>query len=277
MANLANSLALRRLVLPVLRFIGNFDMTIRHDLTGRSMRVHVFRHKGYWFYGSKRERDTLLFIQKVVATGDTVFDVGANIGYLTTLFAHLVGESGRVVAFEPGENNLPYLATNVAQYPNISVVRKAVSTTCGRAEFMLEDLSGQNNSLISDVTILVQNSNAAGVTPRTIKVQVETVSIDHLCATEKLVPSVIKIDVEGAELMVLKGMDNVLRQVTPIIIAEIWSWRPTAHDVLEYLFLHGYCIYGSNGLPVNGISSLKTDNVFCLHPNKHKDLIAAMF
>jgi hypothetical protein len=130
--------------------------------------------------------------------------------------------------------------------------------------------------LLSDTTILSQNSRAAGVIAHTRKVQVETVSIDHICDTEKLVPSVVKIDVEGAELMVLHGMDNVLRHAMPILIVEIWNWRPTAREVLEYLFLHSYCVFGSDSLPVNGISFLKTDNVFCLHRDKHKDLIEAM-
>jgi len=94
------------------------------------------------------------------------------------------------------------------------------------AEFVLEDLSGQNNSLISDMTALAQNSHAAGVTVRTRKVQVETVSIDHFCVTEKLIPSVVKIDVEGAELMVLQGMDDVLRQAMPILIVEYGAGVP---------------------------------------------------
>jgi protein-L-isoaspartate O-methyltransferase len=114
MANLVSNLTLRRILIPALRFIGSFNVTIRHDLTRKPMRAHVFKHKGYWFYGSKREKDTLLFIQRIVAAGDTVLDVGANIGYLTMLFAHLVGETGRVVAFEPGENDLPYLTANAS-------------------------------------------------------------------------------------------------------------------------------------------------------------------
>lgn len=276
MVNFASNLTLRRILIPALRVFGNFNVTIRHGLTGSPMRVHVFKHKGYWFYGSKREEDTLRFVQRVLGAGQTVMDIGANIGYLTALFAHIVGESGRVVAFEPGEENLPYLAANVARYANVTIVKKAASNICGRAEFLVEDLTGQNNSLLSDLTTLERNSRAAGVTAHTKKVQVETVSIDYFCETERFTPVLVKIDVEGAELIVLQGMDQTLRQALPILIVEIWREGATALRVLEYLFSLGYCVFNSDCLRVSDISSLRTANVFCLHRIKHEALLAAI-
>src|SRR6266481_7703826 len=121
MPNIANVRLLRRVVIPVLRKLGNRDITIKHPLTGSPLRLHAFRHKGYWFHGASREKETLQFISDTVKPGTLIFDIGAHVGYLTCLFAQLAGSTGAVVAFEPGINNLPYTRANTAPFSNVKI------------------------------------------------------------------------------------------------------------------------------------------------------------
>src|SRR5690348_10111336 len=96
-----------------LNLFRSVDVTIKHHWA-REHRVslNVYRHKGYWVQGARREWDTMKFIAAQVRPGMTVWDVGAHIGYVTVFMSHLVGEAGRVLAFEPGLDNLRYLRRN---------------------------------------------------------------------------------------------------------------------------------------------------------------------
>src|SRR5215469_14582451 len=129
---------LRRIALPVFARLNPGDITIRHHYTGAPLRLHSFRHKGYWFHGKAREADTMKLFARLIRPGDIVFEAGGHIGYVTTYFASLVEQTGRVVVFEPGVNNLPYLRANVGRYSQVQVVDCAVSDVCGKAEFYLE-------------------------------------------------------------------------------------------------------------------------------------------
>lgn len=273
MRKLTENLTLRRILLPVLHIAGNFDITIRHQLAGVPMRVHVYRHKGYWFHGSRRESDTIRFVQRTLQPGQTAIDVGAHIGYFTLLFSHIVGEQGRIVAFEPGENNFPYLKANVRRLKNVTVVTKAVSDFCGQAEFVLEDITGQNNSLIRNYYGFEYTRAAApGVPIQQKVVRVEAVTLDEYCSEAGYVPDFLKIDVEGAEWMALKGMHNLLHSNPPVMIIEVTSHQ---REVLDSLRSAGYVLFRSDGSSVTDVASL-TVNVHCLHGEKHRNLLPMM-
>jgi FkbM family methyltransferase len=251
---------LRRLIIPALRRLGDRDITIRHHLTGTPFRLHAFRHKTYWFYGAQREREVMSFAAQIAKPGSQVVDVGAHIGYMSAYFSRLVGERGRVFAFEPGANNLPYLRANVRNLSNVTIVEKALSNSCGTAKFLLEDLSGQNNSLISDAHL--QKATAGAFVAATIQtVDVETVTLDSFCAKEGVLPDLVKIDAEESELVILQGMREMMRAAKPAIIVEVWDNREA---ILELLFSSGYRVSNSDLSPVNQIEDLHTDNVFAV-------------
>jgi FkbM family methyltransferase len=258
--SLAEVRFLRRLIIPALRRLGDRDITIRHHRTGTPFRLHAFRHKTYWFYGAQRERGVMSFIAQMAKPGTQVVDVGAHIGYMTAYFSRLVGEQGRVFAFEPGTNNLPYLRDNVRNFPNVTIVEKALSNSCGTAKFLLEDLSGQNNSLISDAHLRKAAAGAyvqAGIQT----MEVETVTLDSFCANEGTQPNLVKIDAEESELVILQGMRQLMRTARPAIIVEVWDNREA---ILELLFSCGYRVCNSDLSPVHRIEDLHTDNVFAL-------------
>ena len=251
---------LRRLMLPALRRLGDRDITMRHPITRTPFRVHAFRHKTYWFYGAQREQDEISFVARTLKPGMQVVDAGAHIGYMSACFARLVGKEGRVFAFEPGANNLPYLRANVQSFSNVTIVPKALSNACGRARFLLEDLSGQNNSLISDAHLLKAAGNAF-VGAHIQEVEVETVTLDSFCATQGLAPRLVKIDAEESELVILQGMRDLMQAAKPAIIVEVWDNREA---ILELLLSYGYRVCNSDLSPVNGASDLRTDNLIAV-------------
>jgi FkbM family methyltransferase len=251
---------LRRIMIPALRRLGDRDITVRHHLTRTPLRLHAFRHKTYWFYGARREAETLAFISRTLKPGMQVVDVGAHIGYMAAYFANLVGESGRVVAFEPGSNNLPYLRANLQPFSNVTLVTKALSDSSGKATFLLEDLSGLNNSLISDAHVAKTSRNSF-VTAKVQSVEVETVTLDSFCAEEKIVPNLVKIDAEEAELMILRGMRDLMSAHKPALIIEMWDNR---EPILELLLSHGYRVFNSDLSPVHRVDEMHTSNAFCV-------------
>lgn len=136
----------------------------------------------------------------VVRRGVTVLDVGANVGAYTLMFAHWVGETGRVFAFEPSPDACDGLRAHVTLNgfdDRVTIVRAAVAATLGHAAFALHPSGGASSLALSSVR---------GGT----RVEVATETVDHVCRVHDLLPAVIKIDVEGAELDVLRGARNTL-------------------------------------------------------------------
>jgi FkbM family methyltransferase len=135
-----------------------------------------------------------------VRRGVTVLDVGANVGAYTLMFATWVGDSGRVLAFEPAPDACDGLRRHVALNhfdDRVTIVEAAVSSSVGTAAFAVHPSGGSSALGLAGTRGLAQ-------------ITVATETIDHVCKTYGLLPAVIKIDVEGAELDVLKGARNTL-------------------------------------------------------------------
>lgn len=131
-----------------------------------------------------------------VAPGDVVFDVGANLGAYALLFAQWVGADGHVYAFEPAPDARRGLERHVQVNhvrDRVTVSGEAMSAAPGTARFRASGPHGDNRIVTTD-------SGEAGD-----RIDVRTTSIDEFCRARNLRPALIKIDVEGAELDVLKG------------------------------------------------------------------------
>lgn len=98
----------RRIALPLLKLF-NRDILIDHPWAGSKLKLALFEHKGYWFYGKNRERDEMIAFGCFLQPGALVLEVGGHIGFTTLYFSELVTSSGRVIVFEPGPNNLKYI------------------------------------------------------------------------------------------------------------------------------------------------------------------------
>jgi FkbM family methyltransferase len=129
-----------------------------------------------------------------VQPGATVLDVGANLGAYTVLFARWVGPQGRVIAFEPAPASRDGLERQLAlngAADRVAVRPEAVAAASGVRPFRADAMQGDNRLNVGDA--------GPGV------ILVETTSLDEFCAREDVSPDLIKIDVEGAELDVLRG------------------------------------------------------------------------
>ena len=134
-----------------------------------------------------------------VRPGATVLDVGANVGAYTLLFARWVGANGRVVAFEPAPEAAAGLRRHLelnALSSTVDVQQCAVSGSVGTARFACTEANGANAIVVGPGS--------------TDTIEVATVTLDAFCSRNRIVPDVIKIDVEGAELDVLRGARQVL-------------------------------------------------------------------
>jgi FkbM family methyltransferase len=164
----------------------------------------------------------------------TAYDIGANIGWFTFLFARLVGDNGCVYAFEPEPVNHRCLARSLAinKCRNVILDTRAVADTEGVCEF---DRRGGafSGRLIGTNTTYKKTGNIR---------MVATASIDYLIRAESYrVPDIIKIDVEGNEGLVVAGMENTLACHAPIILCEMHTHLgDSAYTVLSVLAGHGY-------------------------------------
>jgi len=150
---------------------------------------------------------------RLVRRGDTVFDVGANIGYTMILYASLVGTEGKVVAIEPGRRIFAGLSRNSGHRANVRLVHVAASDRAGEATFYETEMS--------DIASLEHVTGA-------VEFSVPTTTLD-LVAKAEGPPVFVKIDVEGHEPHVLEGMTKLFRSDRPpIIIFE--ALNPTVRD-----------------------------------------------
>jgi FkbM family methyltransferase len=138
-------------------------------------------------------------VQRVIKKGDTVLDVGANIGYYAVLFSRLVGKEGKVVAFEPDVQNFAILERNLRtnHCTNVTAHRVAVSDGTGEKQlFLSPDNKGDHRLFKTD-----------GRATR----RVPTVALDDLEALQCPI-HYVKIDTQGSEPAVLSGMRRIVEE-----------------------------------------------------------------
>jgi FkbM family methyltransferase len=143
---------------------------------------------------------------RLVREGMIVMDVGANIGFLTRQFCRQVGPRGRVFAFEPDPLNFQYLEFNTRSCMNLERVHCAISDNHEPALLHLNSFSGTGNSLLNK-------------TYSTQSISVPCISLDEfLNKNGNPAVNLIKIDVEGAELNVLRGMRQTMSRLPGLIM-----------------------------------------------------------
>jgi FkbM family methyltransferase len=165
-------------------------------------------------------------IASVLRPGDVFIDIGANVGFYTILASKRVGEKGRVYAIEPFLRNLFLLSIHVKinRCSNVVIVPAACADVSGIALFQ----PGRNPA---EGRIL---SSADNVDAALKMAPVPAISLDNLCKNLSVCPSVLKIDVEGAELRVLQGARETLRRCKPYLFISVHSDQ-MRRDVLSFL------------------------------------------
>lgn len=184
-------------------------MIVRGLASGYTICVSPATNLGYLL--GTAEPHLQQIIRDYVADGDTVYDIGANIGYVSLSLAKRVGLNGRVIAFEPLPRNADCFRQNIGnnRIRNVQLLEVAASDKCGDAVIRF----GENLATAS----LVWHRDDPGST----ELKIRTVVIDQLVEAGELgYPTFVKIDVEGSEGQVLQGMRHTIAAARPVVFIE---------------------------------------------------------
>jgi FkbM family methyltransferase len=194
--------------------------------------------------------------------GDTVLDVGGNIGGVAVAFSRLV-QNGRVYTFEPNREIWPHLLKTME-------LNKAANVTHIPLACFSE--SGKLMRFYSDSTFYKAGSGLINKTEGATSFDVVTVALDDFCRTNSINPSLLKIDVEGAEIHVLRSAHTTIRRCHfPIILEYQTTPTPYHDDPLLFLADLGYVFFDTNTydqVTAHSYAALPDTplvNVFCVH------------
>ncbi len=159
------------------------------------------------------------FLIKNLKAGEVFLDIGAHYGFFSLLAAKLVGSEGKVWSIEPSERSFCILSENSQAFEQIHCFKKAVSDKGGFIDFFeFPELYSEYNSI--DQTQFREEEWFRQFAPQ--KTTVEAITLDQFLK-DKTAPTVIKIDVEGAEYEVLLGGKTFLGSSAPVLILEYLS------------------------------------------------------
>ena len=157
------------------------------------------------------EPEVAAWFERVVKPGMTVLDIGGHIGFYTLLAAELVGNTGRVFAFEPEAENFAVLSKNVAaaKYANVQLLQKAVTDKVGEIQLFISSQGNDRHSVYENPRSILAEPH----------VNVASTSIDRfLEAAGWPRVDVIKMDIEGAEPLAIEGMTELLSRSDRLLI-----------------------------------------------------------
>ena len=202
-------------------------------LKGARMSLDLQAEKDYWL--GTYETDLQAAVSDSVEPGWVAYDVGANIGYITLLLARAVGNDGMVIAFEALPANVDRLKGNV---------------TLNDLDSRVQVIHGAVGSASTPVQFLVGPSGAMGKVEgsagRTVghqeSIEVPGFSLDDFVYQGgNPLPQVIKMDIEGGEVLALPGMKRLLSEAPPLIFLELHG-PEAARAAWETLTEAGYRI-----------------------------------
>jgi FkbM family methyltransferase len=200
-------------------------------LAGAALALDLHREKDYWL--GTYETDLQAAIRAWVQPGWTAYDVGANIGYVSLLLARAVGAGGQVHAFEALPANLERLRRNLALNPGgapVQVTSAAVIDRRGPARFLVGPSGGMGKA----------EGSAGRQAAYEQAIEVPGLALDdYVYADGNPPPQVVKIDIEGGEVLALPGMRRLLREARPLIFLELHGPQ-AARSAWEILAAEGY-------------------------------------
>ncbi|MAZ67393.1 hypothetical protein CL652_01330 [bacterium] len=206
-----------------------------------------------FFLNNTSEAGLTRYIIENMHEGNTVIDIGANCGFYTLLTSKLVGENGRVHAFEPTEQIFRLLQKSTRNLSNTTVNQKALLDYSGTSHFYADDSYSVANSIERSLDTQA-------------KFEVETQTLDEYCVENNVVPDFIKIDAEGSELKILQGSTRILGQCEPIIAMELLRDAEDQGQEAVELFLKmrysAFRIENDGTLSLVSIETLRDESIF---------------
>lgn len=166
----------------------------------------------YFAYKRWSDRGKIKLIREHVKPGMRVLDIGANIGFYTRLLSRCVGKEGMVYAFEPDADNFKHLKQLTRNFCNVKLVKAA----CGEKNGTIYLYKSEKMNVDHQVYKSGESRD---------KVEVEMFTVDDYLRGEKEGVGFVKVDVQGYDCFVFKGMTETLARSTNIfIIGELWPY-----------------------------------------------------
>lgn len=220
-------------------------------------RLAPTRYRGFKFYidlgdgviswrlllGFGFEEKSKDLILRLVKKGDVIFDIGANIGDYSLPLSAAVGSGGAVFAYEPVRRAFRVLAKNIEanRIGNVRVNEIAVGDVDGRCEIYCDSSNFGGNSLMAEAT-----------TDRGATLNVPITRLDTVCAANQIVPDLVKVDVQGAELRVLAGAVKLLCNDRTVFWLEYWpaglaAFGGSVREFCAFAFRNERAVYTIDG------------------------------
>jgi FkbM family methyltransferase len=219
--------------------LSRVDFPVRAPTPGLPAGMSVYCYRDFAWLASHAAKEPE--VQKALtsfaflATGAAFWDVGANLGYYSWL-VHAQASPRQVLLIEPLPENLRLLRRTVRRnrLPGVAIAPCAVADAAGQARLRVDRQSGATSQLdhLFRESAETAISRAYGL-KATITVDART--LDSLLVDWPMPPALIKIDVEDAEALVLRGAVQILSSVRPVIVLECFKG-----EALEILRQHGY-------------------------------------
>lgn len=182
-------------------------------LEGMPMLLDMQTEKDFWLGTYEQEMQSAL--GELIKPGMTIYDVGANIGYVTLMLGKLVGMKGKVFAFEALPDNVERLHRNVElndYIDRVTISPGAVGASAGEVKFLVHSSGGMGKA-----------AGSAGRDEQYLReITVPGISLDEFVYTQgNPPPQAVKMDIEGGEVMALPGMRRLLVEVRPLMLMEL--------------------------------------------------------
>lgn len=215
-----------------------FDIVL-HDFD--ELLSEIIRDKGIY------SKNDLIIMKDIIKEGDIFIDIGANIGWHTFFGSTLVGNSGRVHAFEPTSLNFNLLeqGVNINKFKNITINKLAISNKICELE-IVHSPNNCGDNIICDKSELDKFSfhykNNEKVNCSTLDDYIDANNID----VKKI--KLIKMDIQGSEANALEGMKKLIEKHKPYFILEfspnhLKLCNSSSFDILSFIDKNNYILY----------------------------------
>jgi FkbM family methyltransferase len=195
----------------------------------------------------KHDKKNFSLLSSLISDGDVIVDVGSHEGLYTSFFLEKIKNTGKVYSIELSNSTFEVLRKNVSRFNNIILMNCAISNVDGQIKYYESKKNHLNNIMGHDV--LYNKQEMKGV--------ITSMRLDTLLKNEKKI-KLVKIDVEGAEHLVLEGMEKIVDRIEYILVEchlnEYWG-------VIKDILLNKYsfsCI--NNSADVNSEDKLNENS-----------------
>jgi len=210
----------------------------------------------HWFFpryggGKIHEEAVTLLLLETLRNSQCFVDVGTNLGWYTCLASRAM-PAGSVYGFEMDELNFALLQKNIAinHSCNVDVYHAAVTDVPGHTSYMR--ISANPNPGL-------QLCAGVRVTASREIISVKAITLDKFFEDKEVGPDVVKIDVEGAEMKVLKGMEGIMKVKAPKLFVEIHpkkmtNFKYSVQDLVSFLIDTGYQVFEIEQMRAHGVA-----------------------